>query len=135
MKLFGLGRGGRLSIAPQIAVVALVIGLAGAMAIEPTRQLFEQRTRIADMTSELKSIEKSNQRLQNMVTRLQDPDYLEQQAREHSGLVRPGETSIIVMPPADTESTAEKKQPDAEETEPVKDPGLIDSMLNFLGLS
>jgi cell division protein FtsB len=132
VRLFGLGGGGRLSIAPQIAVVALVIGLAGAMAIEPTRQLFEQRTRIADMSHELKSIEKSNERLENMVTRLQDPDYLEQQARAQSGLVRPGETSIIVMPPADVEAT-EKEEPDVEEAAPSEDAGLIDSMLNFLG--
>ncbi|HYN36688.1 MAG TPA: septum formation initiator family protein [Actinomycetota bacterium] len=134
MKLFQLGNGSKLSIAPQIAVVMLVVGLAGAMAIEPTRQLLEQRTRIADMSGELRSIEKANDRLQNRVDRLNDPDYLEQQAREQSGLVRPGETSVIVMPPADPEASKEKKDPAPIKAPPAQDSGLLDSMLNFLGL-
>ena len=133
MKFFQLGRTSRLSIAPQIAVVALVVGLAGAMAIEPTRQLLEQRTRIADMSHELKAIEKSNERLRNMVTRLQDPDYLEQQAREQSGLVRPGETSIIVMPPADADLEREREKPKSSKSAPAEDSGVLDSMLDFLG--
>ena len=133
MKLFQLGRGHRLSIAPQIAVVALVIGLAGVMAIEPTRQLFQQRTRISDMDHELRLIEKSNDRLRNMVTRLQDPDYLEQLAREQSGLVRPGEKSIIVMPPAGAELSKDKEKPVPVDEEPDKDSGILDSMLEFLG--
>ena len=134
MKLFQLGSGSKLSIAPQIAVVVLVVGLAGAMAIEPTRQLLEQRTRIADMSKELRLIEKANDRLEKRVIRLNDRDYLEQQAREQSGLVNPGETSVIVMPPADPESSKEKKGPAPTEAPPAEDSGLLDSMMNFLGL-
>ena len=134
MKLFQPGKGGRLSIAPQIAVVVLVVGLASAMAIEPTRQLLEQRTRISDMSTELKMIERSNARLKNRVERLQDPDYLEQQAREQSGLVRPGETSVIVMPPADSGESPDKKNPAPPSAPRDEDSGLLDSMLNFLGV-
>lgn len=134
MKLFQFGSGSKLSIAPQVAVVMLVVGLAGAMAIEPTRQLLEQRTRIADMSKELRLIEKANDRLENRVQRLNDPDYLEQQAREQSGLVRPGETSVIVMPPPDPGASTEKKDPASTKAPPAEDSGLLDSMLNFLGL-
>ena len=134
MRVFELGGGGRLSVAPQIVVVMLVIGLASAMAIEPTRQLLEQRTRIAGMHEELRAIEHSNDRLQRRVARLQDPDYLEQQARAQSGLVRPGETSVIVMPPADSNNPEEKKL-ESRPTAPVEEPGLLDSMLDFLGFN
>lgn len=134
MKLFQPGKGGRLSIAPQVAVVMLVIGLASAMAIEPTRQLLEQRTRISDMSSELKMIERSNARLENRVERLQDPDYLEQQAREQSGLVRPGETSVVVMPPAGSGEVPDEKELAPANTPDDDDSGLLDSMLNFLGV-
>lgn len=134
MKLFQLGSGSKLSIAPQIAVVLLVVGLAGAMAIEPTRQLLEQRTRIADMSKELRLIERANDRLEKRVARLNNPDYLEQQARAQSGLVRPGETSVIVMPPADPEASKEKKDPAPTKAPPAEDSGLLDAMLNFLGL-
>ena len=63
MKVLHLGDGQRLALAPQVAIVMLVVGLAGAMAIEPTRQLLEQRSRIAGMNEELKAIKNSNRRL------------------------------------------------------------------------
>jgi cell division protein FtsB len=88
---FGLG--------PQIVAVLLVVGLACAMAIQPTRQLLEQRSRIAQMSSDLSRMERSNKELDRLITRLEDPDYLEQQAREQIGLVKPGETTFVVMPP------------------------------------
>ena len=131
MKVLDLGDGQGFGLGPQVAVVLLVVGLAGAMAIEPTRQLLEQRARIAGMNDELSTIEESNDRLQKRVTQLQDPDYLEQQARLHSGLVRPGETSVVVMPPAETNS--EKEKPRSSRTIPAEDPGLLDSMMDFLG--
>jgi hypothetical protein len=53
----------RLGAGPQIVAVLLVLGLFGAMAIEPTRQLMEQRDRIAGMADELTKVERSNHRL------------------------------------------------------------------------
>ena len=134
MKILQLGDEQRLGLAPQIAIVLLVVGLAGAMAIQPTRQLLEQRGRIADMTSELREIRESNQRLDNRVARLQDPDYLEQQARSQSGLVRPGETSVIVMPPAKEAQSKSDAKPAPPETAAEEEGGLIESMLTFMGL-
>jgi cell division protein FtsB len=126
----------RFRIPPQLVVIILVLGLAGAMAIEPTRQLLAQRSRIAEMTSELRELNKSNRLLKRKMVRLQDPDYIEQQAREEIGLVRPGETSYIVVPPS-------KKGPGRHhrrEAKPAAKPqvlepsNLVIRMLHFLGI-
>lgn len=135
MRVLQLGDGQRLGLAPQVAIVMLVVGLAGAMAIEPTRQLLEQRSRISGMTNELRDIRESNRRLENRVERLQDPDYLEQQARSQSGLVRPGETSVIVMPPArEDQTSASERARTAPAEHEVENRGLVEAMLDFLGL-
>ena len=134
MKVLQLGDGQRLGLAPQAIIVMLVVGLAGAMAIEPTRQLLEQRSRISGMTDELRDIRASNRSLENRVERLQDPDYLEQQARSQSGLVRPGETSVIVMPPAKEDRANASERSAAAADENVEERGLVEAMLDFLGL-
>ncbi len=134
MKVLHLGDGHKLALAPQIAIVMLVVGLAGAMAIEPTRQLLEQRSRIAGMSEELDTIRTSNRRLERRVQRLNDPDYLEQQARAQSGLVRPGETSVIVMPPAEEGASQPKARTPAGGASSETEPGLVEAMLEFMGL-
>ncbi|MGI8707682.1 MAG: FtsB family cell division protein [Actinomycetota bacterium] len=95
-----------LGFGPQAVVlllILLILCLAGAMLIEPTRQLLEQRQRIAGVTQDLRQLRSSNKHLDKRIERLNDPDYLEQQAREQIGLVRPGEVTYRVMPPARTE--------------------------------
>ena len=134
MRVFELGDGPRLGLAPQVAIVVLIVGLAGAMAIEPTRQLLEQRSRIAGMSDDLRTIERANEQLENRVARLQDPDYLEKEARE-SGLVRPGETGVVVMPPPETQEKGGGKLSRAAPAEQVAEPSFTESLLAFLGLN
>ena len=88
----------RRAFGPQLFAVLLVVGLAGAMGITPTRELLAQRSRIAGMSADLRQVQRSNQRLQARVDRLRDPNYVEEQAREQFGLVRPGETAYVVIP-------------------------------------
>ena len=133
MRVFELGGSSRLGLAPQVAIVVLIVGLAGAMAIEPTRQLLEQRSRIAGMSDELRTINRANEQLENRVARLQDPDYLEKEARE-GGLVRPGETGIIVMPPPETADNGKDKRRRSAPAQPADDPGFVESLQAFLGL-
>ena len=52
------------------------------------------------MTQDLRQLRSSNKDLDKRIERLNDPDYLEQQAREQIGLVRPGEVTYRVMAPA-----------------------------------
>lgn len=114
--------------APHVIGVLLIVGLSGAMAVEPTRQLLAQRDRVASMTSELELLERSNKRLETRIERLKNPDFLEHEARKF-GLVRPGETSILLMRPRAHRSSKERKgTPRTDRPEP----GFVASLLEFL---
>jgi cell division protein FtsB len=118
-----------------VVVILLVISLFGALLIEPTRQLLEQRARIAGMASDLEKIDRSNERLEDRIARLNDPDFLEQRARTQVGLVRPGETTYIVMPPGRAGTgKAGKKGPRKTRVAPPEPPGLIEGFLDFIGI-
>ncbi len=122
----------RLGIGPQVVIVVLVVGLFGALAVEPTRQLLEQRERLAAMTSDLEQVERSNENLEARIERLKDPDFLEQRARA-LGLVREGETTYIVMPPSKSRRKAQRRN-EARSPEPPPEPGLVESFLQFVGV-
>lgn len=124
----------RLGIGPQVVITFLVLGLLGAMAIEPTRQLVEQRERISAMASDLSEIQRSNNRLAARIERLQDPDFIEQRAREQIGLVRPGETAIVVMPPSKRMEKENGDRPDRARLSRARPLGFLDAFLNFVGL-
>lgn len=119
---------------PQIVALLLVVGLLGAMAIEPTRQLLEQRQRIDGMAGDLTEIQSTNAELKAKIERLQDPDFIEQQAREQAGLVKPGESSFRVLPPSRQQlaQKAEAKK-DHREAAPPPEPGVLESFLRFVG--
>jgi cell division protein FtsB len=123
----------RLGIGPQVVVGLLVVGLLAAMAIEPTRKLFEQRERISEMAGDLREISRSNNRLTARIERLRNPDFLEQRAREQIGLIRPGEIAIVVMPPS-KDGRPSKRRMDKEAPPPPPPRGFIEGLLNFVGL-
>lgn len=87
-----------LGIGTQIVALVLVLGLVGAMAIQPTRQLLAQEQRIRATAREFHKTQQANDRLKKQIAALRNPDYIEEQARAQIGLVRPGETAYIVMP-------------------------------------
>ncbi|MDQ4125875.1 MAG: septum formation initiator family protein [Actinomycetota bacterium] len=126
-------RGGPKFAGPGLVVFLLVLGLLAAMAIEPTTELMQQNERIARMKSELKAIERTNERLERRITRLDDPDFLEQKAREQIGLVRPDETTYLVVPPGRPQR-AKKEKPEPAPP-PPPEPGFVDGLLEFVGLS
>lgn len=104
------------------------------MAIQPTRQLFAQRDRISDMSGDLKSINESNKELNDRVDRLNDPDYLEQIARD-SGFARPGETVYNVVPPSRKEMKEQaKRKASQSEPAPEPEPSFMERFMNFVGL-
>ena len=128
------GTRGRPKLAgPGLVVFLLVLGLLAAMAIEPTLELMQQNERISRMKSELKAIDRTNERLERRIARLDDPDFLEQKAREQIGLVRPDETTYLVVPPGRPRRHEKKEQEPAPP--PAPEPGFVDGLLEFVGLS
>ena len=124
----------RLGIGPQIVVLLLVLGLVGAMAIEPTRQLLEQRRRMRAASHDLQQLNESNRRLHRRIERLKDPDYVDQLARAQSGLVRPGEIPYVVMPPSRRSAGPAAKKSVPEAPAPER-PTFVESILHFIGVS
>jgi cell division protein FtsB len=124
----------KLGLGPQIVVFFLILGLLGAMAIEPTRKLMDQRTRIDQATADLDQVNRSNQRLQARIDRLKDPDYVDQLARSQAGLVKPGEIAFVVMPPGRGAPPARKDAARAPQKAPPPDPSFVQSLLTFIGI-
>jgi cell division protein FtsB len=122
-------------VSPKGVVVVLVLGLVGAMAIEPTRQLLRQRERIAGVTDDLEAIRTSNRQLEQQITRLNDDDFIEQRAREQMGLVRPGEISVVVMPPSRHDRIEHRREVRAHRRlAPPPPRSFVQSVLHFVGL-
>lgn len=133
----GKRRTWKFGIAPQAVILVLVLGLVGAMAIEPTRRLLEQRRRIEGMASDVNRIQTLNEQLEARIKRLQDPDYIEQEARAIAGLVREGETTYVVMPLSrkqrrERAEAARSQHPDPPAPQP--EPGLVEGWLDFVGI-
>jgi cell division protein FtsB len=122
----------RLGPGPQVIVVVLVVGLFGALAIEPTRQLLAQRERLSGMTQDLRGVERSNRRLEARIDRLKNPDFLEQRART-LGLVRSGETTYIVMPPGKA-AKKDRRRGAQQEQAPPPEPGFVEAFMQFIGI-
>jgi cell division protein FtsB len=132
-------RAPRFGTGPQVVAVLLVLGLVGAMAIEPTRRLLEQRERIAGMADDLREVQRMNGKLENRIARLQDPDFIEQRAREQVGLIREGETTFVVMPPSRGAQRRKARARAAHrKTEPAPappEPGFVEGFFDFIGLN
>jgi cell division protein FtsB len=100
------------------------------MAVEPTRQLLEQRARMAGLTAQLDELHATNRALARRIERLRDPAYIERRARAEIGLVRPGERAFVVMPPRRSRPPRQQR---ARAPEPPPEPGLLEGFVAFLG--
>lgn len=91
-----------------IAAVAILLVMAAA----PLRQAYEQRQALAQEKTRLQALRSENKSLEQRLARLNDPEYQEKLAREQLGLVRPGETSYVVVPgPTPTETVKARIEP------------------------
>lgn len=129
LRLPRLGRG------PQVIAALLVLGVLGGMLVEPTRQLMEQKERLSESAAQLHGLESTNTSLERRIERLQDPDFIEQKAREQAGLVRPGETLYVVVPPTANKLDAKRKERRRAQAAaaPESSPGVVESFLRFVG--
>lgn len=90
----------------RTGVVAVVLGALALASLAPIRQAYTQNQRINSEEAKLQALEIENARLRERLERLNDPDYVEKLAREQLGLVKPGEISYVVVPPAPSTATA-----------------------------
>jgi len=80
-------------------------------------QVLKRRTalkaQIGGLDKELEELEQKNSDLKAGISRPDDPNYLEEVAREKLSLKKPGEQVVVVLPPAggegQPETTAEQK--------------------------
>jgi cell division protein FtsB len=88
--------------AALLAVVICVIALSLAY---PVREYIAQRRQIDQLLAEQQSISAQVKSLQAQQQRLQDPAYIEQQARDHLHMCMPGEKCYVIVgnsPPPDS---------------------------------
>jgi len=105
----------RLKLKFRLALLACITAGLSLAALPPARQALEQRDSLRAEERKLAALKTSNTKMQERLSRLSDPDYLEKVAREQLGLVRPGETSFVVEhpegPPVKVKATAPAPKP------------------------
>jgi cell division protein FtsB len=87
-----------LNLRLRAGILGLLIGSLALTGLAPVRQAYYQRESIQEEEARLKALEEVNAKLESRLLRLQDPAYMEKLAREQLGVVRPGETSYVVVP-------------------------------------
>jgi cell division protein FtsB len=82
----------------RLGLLALVVGALAVTGIAPAQQVYQQRRLIDKEEAKLAALTEKNAALESRLARSQDPAYMEKLAREQLGLVRPGDTSYVVIP-------------------------------------
>ena len=82
----------------RLGLLALVVGALAVTGIAPAQQVYQQRRLIEEEEAKLAALTGKNAALESRLARSQDPAYMEKLAREQLGLVRPGETSYVIIP-------------------------------------
>jgi cell division protein FtsB len=100
----------RLTFHGSVLVMTLVTLLL--MAVPPARQLHREHAREQAAAERLAVLRADNARMDQHLTRLKDPNYVEKVAREKLGLVRPGEIGYVVVP-GDPSATHTDPEPES----------------------
>lgn len=82
----------------RLGLLSFVVGALAVTGIGPAQQVYQQRKLIEKEEAKLAALTEKNAALERRLARSQDPSYMEKLAREQLGLVRPGETSYVVIP-------------------------------------
>ena len=89
-----------LSTGRAVILGVVICALALTLAV-PLRTYLTQRTEADRLASEQQDLERQLDELQRQKEQIDDPAWIESQARERLGLVRPGETPYKVQLPGD----------------------------------
>ena len=105
----------------QFVIVLLVVALMGAMAIEPARQLLDQRERVAGMQDDSRDVEQSNDDLRYRIKQAERPPTSSNSSAR--GADRPrssGRDPFVVMPSGEGQQSPTKKKQVAKHAEAKK---------------
>lgn len=91
-----LARFGRWGVLPHYLFAIVVILTLVFATVLPINRLLAEGRREADIRREIDSIKADSEALANKIDELNDPVVIESQARARLGLVRSGETPLIV---------------------------------------
>ncbi len=111
---------------PVILLVVLVVGVTNVV---PFRDILAQNREIENSTAELEALQAENERLTRETDALRSPGEVERLARENFGMVRPGDTSYVIVEPV--------TRPVEAEVAPVVEPeiesgGILNAIWSYL---
>ena len=101
----------RRTLSGLLALAALVAVVVTAAGIFPFRQIIADRRTVALAQEKLLALREENSRLEAEVAALESDAEVERLAREQFGLVLPGETAYVVVPPAGEEAAEPELEP------------------------
>ncbi len=81
-----------------VALIALLVA-GGLMLVGPTRTFLDGRERVQLLEAQLDALTAENEELASAASELHDPEAIELRAREHLGMIRPGEVPYAIVPP------------------------------------
>jgi cell division protein FtsB len=88
----------RVRFTARAAGLGFVSLLVLMLAISPAKSYLRQRGLLADLRQQTQELQQENAKLQERVTSLKDPAYLEILARQCLGMVKPGQIAFVTVP-------------------------------------
>jgi len=86
---------------PLLFLAVLLIYLSFSLVAQMNR-LWAMQQSVAEMQARVEDLQEKNDSLWERLHVLQSDAYIEQTARERLGLVKPGETRVVPLPPGET---------------------------------
>ena len=80
----------------KVVLYAAFIGVLLASYVSPLQQIFERRAEIPVLTKQLAETRAHNTEQRRLIEDLNTPEGIERAAREHYGMIRPGEKVYII---------------------------------------
>lgn len=104
---------------PYVAALVVLVVVVATMALGPLQNYTAAADRVDELGSTRDQLAAQVDRLEDRRARLQDPEELEQMARSHLGMVKPGEIPFVVVRPDGDDQ--EQVRPEPVEAEPAED--------------
>ena len=96
----------------SVLIVSLTAGIVFLIifsSIKMNRKRAELTNRIDSLKQEIKSLEEDQKRLQSGISQTESESYWEEKVREQ-GYKKPGEETIVVLPPEENQAPPEKQK-------------------------